>query len=801
MLADLAIESERTREKARAEAFTKRALMATIVSTKAQKKDLAPKFHVGTPEEIMKQLTREVLSWEYYDEECYKEKLSVIPTSFENPKHYIEVFRPLLLKEVDAQIQQSKLELEDVDLINVVRRDISNRGDYIICTFSFEDTERAHELRSLLSDNELVLIQERKEDLLAPHMLGIVDKLWMRDNTADGDISVRMYMSPKDRNAQAFRGALDRDPHRWGLKKVIDLNTSSREWSALMSSPDFFLADSLFSPFSHKASDKDLVQAKARTRAVLAPMFGAPAFAASFNKAQTEAMLYAVSGEGFRLIQGPPGTGKTKTVLGVLSALLAQVAPPGSGLSSSTAQENKRHVLVCAPSNAAVDELALRIYKNGLWDKNGNVYHPSIVRVGMSKSADPDMKKISFDHSLEEKMASDKEWNRMQALFASCVTTLANYRKQLDEASALIHELHPEFEAAKICGFGSPEYSELSAQMTALHNKKDSLRAAIDKYKTLSGKRQGMQEKQRRSLQAAVISESTIVCCTLSTAGSDLMKMVKHGFETVLIDEAAQAVEVSTLIPLRYQVRRCIMVGDTAQLPATVISKAAANCFYEQSLFQRLEKTNHHSEMLDTQYRMHPSISEFSSVHFYSRKLLPGPNVLSTAYKKPFHAMRVFAPFVFFDLRWTQEKRDQSKSTMNVQEAAFCKDLVAAFNRAFPDLFKALSVGVISPYSRQVKELDTVMKRGGCCAHKNLEISTVDAFQGREKDVVVFSCVRAPVGKTIGFLADVRRMNVAITRAKYALWIAGNSELLKTNPIWKDLIEYTKSLGSCKKYT
>lgn len=792
----LAAESEKKREKARMDAIIKRSYVASIVDPRAGKKDTAPKFHVGTQEEIMRQLTRIILRWNYYDDECYREKLKSIPTSFENPKHYIEIFKPLLLKEVDAQIQQSKVEYEDFEPIEIIRHDVSNRGEYIICAFSFEDSERAHELRSMLSDNELVLIHPRKSDDLTTHMMGIIDKVLIRDKVIEGDISVKFYLPPKDKNSFAFRGELERNPRSWALKKVIDLNTSSREWSALMSSPEFFLANSLFSPFSNKVSDESLKRDKRNARSVLSTMLKSPAFAGSFNEAQIDSMLYAVSGEGFRLVQGPPGTGKTKTVLAILSALLAQVANPGKGFSSSTALENKRHILVCAPSNAAVDELALRILKNGLWDKDGNIYHPSVLRVGVSKSTDPDMAKISFDVSLERKMGKDKDWQKMKSSFDACNTSLENTRKQLDDINSQISELHPKFETARVSG-DEALYKDLKNQMSALHDKKNSLKATIDKYHSFFSKRQSMQENMRRSLQTALITESTIVCCTLSAAGSDIMRSVKHGFETVLIDEAAQAVEVSTLIPLRYQVRRCIMVGDPAQLPATVISKAAANCSYEQSLFQRLKNSKHHYEMLNTQYRMHPSISKFSSDHFYENNLLPGPNVMSPSYTKPFHSTKIFAPFVYFDLKWTQEKKDQSKSTMNVQEAAFCKDLLNAFGKSYASVFKSLSVGIISPYSRQIKELNSAVSRAGC-AYKNLEISSVDSFQGREKDIIIFSCVRAPVGKSIGFLADVRRMNVAITRAKYSLWIVGNSELLKTNSIWSDLINYAKDLNSCK---
>ena len=189
---------------------------------------------------------------------------------------------------------------------------------------------------------------------------------------------------------------------------------------------------------------------------------------------------------------------------------------------------------------------------------------------------------------------------------------------------------------------------------------------------------------------------------------------------------------------------------------------------------------------------MHPRIREFPSLHFYDGKLNDAPTITVATYSKEYHRFQAFRPFIFYDLEWSSEQRGHSSSTMNPSEAKFCTDLVADLCKKFPSI-PDNAIGIVTPYQQQASEI-----RKLCPRTKIIEVSTVDGFQGREKDVVVFSCVRAPVcecqkngfppsppfsifserifnmlphpaAKSIGFLADVRRMNVGLTRAKYEI--------------------------------
>jgi senataxin len=146
-----------------------------------------------------------------------------------------------------------------------------------------------------------------------------------------------------------------------------------------------------------------------------------------------------------------------------------------------------------------------------------------------------------------------------------------------------------------------------------------------------------------------VLNEADIVCTTLSCAGYNMFSSLKYGFDTVLVDEAAQAVEMSSLIPLRYACRRLILVGDPKQLPATVFSEMATGHNYEQSLFQRLQKGGQQVALLTTQYRMNPAISRFPAATFYHGALRDAPQ-LARAPPQPWHERRVLAPYVVFDV-------------------------------------------------------------------------------------------------------------------------------------------------------
>lgn len=237
---------------------------------------------------------------------------------------------------------------------------------------------------------------------------------------------------------------------------------------------------------------------------------------------------------------------------------------------------------------------------------------------------------------------------------------------------------------------------------------------------------------------------------------------------------------------------------DPNQLPPTVISQMAGVFSYEQSLFVRLQKQCPESVLLlDTQYRMHPEISRFPNSYFYEGKLVDGPTMF-TANRRPWHSNPMLSPFKFFDVSgqegtWKRDSGIESKSKLNELEARIAANLVAMIAKS-ADGDMIGKIGIVTPYKDQRRALrKEIIYRFGSRASQAIEISTIDGFQGQEREVIIFSCVRTGESRGIGFLNDTRRLNVALTRAKCSLFILGKSSALVRNPIWKAMIEDAKA--------
>lgn len=205
--------------------------------------------------------------------------------------------------------------------------------------------------------------------------------------------------------------------------------------------------------------------------------------------------------------------------------------------------------------------------------------------------------------------------------------------------------------------------------------------------------------------------------------------------------------------------------------------------------------------MLNTQYRMAPKISSFPRRIFYDGSLLDGPNVLAPDYggelnRTIMSTFQQFQPFTIFDLDSTEERGGTSLS--NSVEARLALHLFCSLAESTSGMKKKSRVAIITPYSQQVQLLrSTFEKKFGGVYVRMVDISTVDAYQGKEADIVIFSCVRAAEkGTGIGFLSDVQRMNVALTRAKHFLFVIASCRTILVNPYWRDLVSHAKEQGA-----
>lgn len=441
----------------------------------------------------------------------------------------------------------------------------------------------------------------------------------------------------------------------------------------------------------------------------------------TLNGEQIQVLLQAWSRSQLTLLHGPPGTGKTTTLV----AMIAGFA------------QNRERVLATAPSNSAVDLLALRCEAKGL----------NVVRIGHPIR----MEEAVVASSIESKVEALPDHKQVKAL-----------RKRAQAAWRQADRFRRNF--------GS---EERRSRQEARREARDLEREANELESHLANR---------------VLHAADVVCATLAGSADRLLSGLT--FDVVVVDEAGQAMEPATWIPLKKSIRT-VIAGDPEQLPPVVKSERAAKLGLGQSLLEKLLRRHEglpRAHFLSTQYRMHHAIQAPSNAWFYNDKLVADPSVAERTLSPD------LSPFLFIDTagRGFDEKRESgSESTCNPDEAQFVLDRVRELHKAHP---KA-SIGVVAPYAAQVRVLSEGWN-GQLPAE--IDISTVDGFQGQERDIMVLSLTRSNAECQIGFLKEYRRTNVAMTRARMHLLIIGDGATFGTDSFYLNLIERAEELGNYK---
>ena len=472
----------------------------------------------------------------------------------------------------------------------------------------------------------------------------------------------------------------------------------------------------------------------------------------------------------------------------MVGAFLTGNAKPGSTSIAIPGQQPshpppKPRLLLCAPSNAAVDEIVLRLI-GGIRNAKGQCYQPNIVRVGRSDNINPHVREVTLDELVDKKLESSSSKNHGKGFMDE-----QTLRAELNKILELRNAKGAEYDQAR--EIGDKDVANLASQLRDLNAQKNRIGAQLDdqKEKRLSMIRDA--DVNRRQIIAAILDEADVICCTLSGSGHDQLAKMKVNFETVIIDEAAQSIELAALIPLKYGCQRCVLVGDPNQLPPTVLSQAAAKFQYEESLFVRMQRNHPKSVyLLSIQYRMNPEISRFPSEKFYEGKLIDGPN-MAVVTNREWHQSSLFRPYCFFNVHGgAQERGKRGVSLLNKAEISIAISIYERLKADYDHIDFSGKIGIVTPYKEQLRELlRQFRQRYGSEITNSVDFNTIDGFQGQEKDIIILSCVRAAEGHGVGFLKDVRRINVALTRAKSTLFILGNKEALKGNEFWKSLID------------
>jgi regulator of nonsense transcripts 1 len=319
-----------------------------------------------------------------------------------------------------------------------------------------------------------------------------------------------------------------------------------------------------------------------------------------------------------------------------------------------------------------------------------------------------------------------------------------------------------------------------------------------DEIGELSERDQKKYRSLRNRTEREILQAADVICCTCVGAGDPRLKNFR--FRQVLIDEATQAIEAEALIPIAMGAKQVVFVGDHCQLGPVVMCKAAAKAGLTQSMFERLVLVGNRPIRLQVQYRMHPALSEFPSNMFYEGSLQNGVtesdrqllNLPGFTGKEDFPWPVQNKPMFFYSITGMEEISASGTSYINRTEASYVEKVVTYLLRMG---VTPSQIGVITPYDGQKKYVSEYMRRSGMLAsalYEAIEVASVDAFQGREKDFILVSCVRSSETQGIGFLSDPRRLNVALTRARLGIIFLGNPRVLSKNALWAALLLYFK---------
>ena len=446
------------------------------------------------------------------------------------------------------------------------------------------------------------------------------------------------------------------------------------------------------------------------------------------NRTQEDAVNKVLRAKDVAIVHGPPGTGKTTTLVEAIYETLRR--------------ENQ--VLVCAQSNMAVDWISEKLVDRGV----------NVLRIGNPTRVNDKMLSFTYERRFEAHPDYEMLWAIRKA-----IRELRAHRKRGDE------KYHQKMERLK----------ERAVELEVRIN-------------------------------AQLFGEARVIASTLVGSSSRLLEGQKFG--TLFIDEAAQALEAACWIPIR-RVSRVVFAGDHCQLPPTVKSIAALKGGLGKTLMERIVENRPETvTLLKMQYRMNEEIMRFSSDWFYGNQVESAPEV------KYRSILDLDIPMTWIDTSVFSEYSENSEYSEKSAQPLFHEEFVGEsfgrINKAEAELtlltlenyFKKigkerileerLDVGIISPYRVQVQYLRRLLKKKEWARpfRHLISVNTVDGFQGQERDIILISLVRSNDEGQIGFLRDLRRMNVAITRARMKLIILGDASTMTRHPFYKKLYEY-----------
>lgn len=436
------------------------------------------------------------------------------------------------------------------------------------------------------------------------------------------------------------------------------------------------------------------------------------------NESQNNALNGLIDNNLVSIIHGPPGTGKTTTIVEAVKELTKRM----------------NNLLLCAPSNTAVDLLTERLANEGV----------SVLRIGNISRVNEEL----LMHTLEAKLGTHPESK-----------TLKKIRKDAAEARRKAKRFKRNFDR------------EAYMERKGLFQEAAELETWANQLE--------------KRLVEQIISSSQVICCTLVGASDRVLENME--FPMCIIDEAAQALMPSCWIPIAKS-SKVALVGDPYQLPPTVKSDQARKLRFEKTLLEYALERMGHSNLLNIQYRMHEKIMHFSNSQFYAGALKASDKVANKKLK-----ISENQPLQFIDTAgcgFEEKINPSSKSRYNPEEFLIIREHLLQLIEACKNEGDQAEIAIISPYKEQVMHISDALNEDVDLADHRITVSTIDGYQGQEKDVVYLSLVRCNEKGDIGFLRDYRRMNVAMTRAKRMLVLVGDSGTISQDRFYSKFLDY-----------
>ncbi len=449
------------------------------------------------------------------------------------------------------------------------------------------------------------------------------------------------------------------------------------------------------------------------------------------NNSQNKALNLVLNAKDVAIIHGPPGTGKTTTLVHAILHTL----------------KYEKQLMVCAPSNAAVDLLVEKLSNEGV----------DVLRIGHPARVTEEI----LNTTLDARIAHHPSFKDLKFI-----------RRQADEYRAMGKKFKRNF--------GPAEREQRKLMLSEAKKLKD----------------EG--DQLAFYISADILSKSQVIASTLVGANNQVLRGMHY--KTVFIDEAAQALEPASWIPI-IKADRVIFAGDHHQLPPTIKSQDAAKKGLEITLFEKAIKRNKADVMLLEQYRMNTSIMNFSSRIFYKNSLIANEHVANW---KIFDEDLAVEFIDTAGCAYFEQVDSETFSSYNPEEALLLFKHLSNYLTDVEIIGKLAdiqNIGIISPYKAQVARLQESFQIDGFITEEmmgKIAINTVDSFQGQERDIIYISLVRSNERGEIGFLSDTRRMNVAMTRARKKLVVIGDSATICRHPFYDKFLDYVNEIGAYK---